>query len=41
MVSTMDERLAAMQRQLDATTAQNRVLAARLWQVAEAYRGRS
>ena len=39
MVSTMDERLAAMQRQLDATTAQNRVLATRLRQVAGAYRG--
>jgi SLT domain-containing protein len=39
MVSTMDERLAAMQRQLDTTTAQNRVLATRLRQVAEAYRG--
>ena len=39
MVSTMDERLAAMQRQLDTTTAQNQVLATRLRQVAEAYRG--
>jgi hypothetical protein len=39
MVSTMDERLAAMQRQLDTTTAQNQVLAVRLRQVAEAYRG--
>jgi hypothetical protein len=39
MVSTMDERLAAMQRQIDTTTAQNQVLATRLRQVAEAYRG--
>jgi Transglycosylase SLT domain len=39
MVSTMDERLAAMQRQIDTTTAQNQVLAIRLRQVAEAYRG--
>jgi hypothetical protein len=39
MVSTMDERLAAMQRQLDTTTAQNQLLATRLRQVAEAYRG--
>ena len=39
MVSTMDERLAAMQRQLETTTAQNQGLATRLWQVAAAYRG--
>jgi hypothetical protein len=39
MVSTMDERLAAMQRQLDTTNAQNQLLATRLRQLAEAYRG--
>lgn len=38
MVSTMDERLAAMQQQIDATKAQNKLLAARLRQVAQAYR---
>jgi hypothetical protein len=35
----MDERLAAMQRQLETTTAQNQLLATRLRQVAQAYRG--
>ena len=39
VVAAMDEHLAAMQRQLDTTTEQNKVLAARLWQLAEAYRG--
>ena len=39
LVSTMDERLAAMQRQLETTTAQNQLLATRLRQVAMAYRG--
>jgi SLT domain-containing protein len=39
LVSTMDERLAAMQRQLETTTAQNQLLATRLRQVAQAYRG--
>jgi hypothetical protein len=34
----MEERLAAMQRQIDATAAQNRLLALRLRQVAAAYR---
>ncbi|OBF03392.1 hypothetical protein A5731_12920 [Mycolicibacterium conceptionense] len=38
MVSTMDERLAAMQQQIDTTKAQNKLLAARLRQVAQAYR---
>ncbi len=38
MVSTMDERLAAMQQQIDATKAQNKLLAVRLRQVAQAYR---
>jgi hypothetical protein len=38
MVSTMDERLAAMQQQIDTTKAQNTLLAARLRQVAQAYR---
>jgi peptidoglycan DL-endopeptidase CwlO len=38
LVSTMDERLAAMQRQLDTTKAQNRLLATRLRQLATAYR---
>ena len=38
LVSSMDERLAAMQRQLDATKAQNRVLTTRLRQLAAAYR---
>jgi len=41
MVSTMDERLAAMQRQIDTTTTQNQVLATRLRQVVEGYRGLS
>jgi hypothetical protein len=39
IVATMDEHLAAMQRQLQATTEQNRVLAVRLRQLAMAYRG--
>lgn len=39
MVSTMDERLAAMQRELATTKAQNAVLAQRLRQLAMAYRG--
>jgi len=34
LVSTMDERLAAMQPQIDTTEAQNRVLALRLGQLA-------
>ncbi|MFV8055026.1 hypothetical protein [Mycobacterium sp. 48b] len=34
----MDERLAAMQQQIDATKAQNKLLAVRLRQVAQAYR---
>ncbi|MEE6169640.1 MULTISPECIES: hypothetical protein [unclassified Mycolicibacterium] len=34
----MDERLAAMQQQIDTTKAQNKLLAARLRQVARAYR---
>ena len=38
IVSAMDEHLAAMQRQLDTTTEQNKVLALRLRQLAEAYR---
>jgi Transglycosylase SLT domain len=38
LVSTMDERLAAMQRQIDTTKAQNRVLALRLRQLAGMYR---
>jgi peptidoglycan DL-endopeptidase CwlO len=38
LVSSMDERLAAMQRQLDTTKAQNRLLATRLRQLAAAYR---
>jgi cell wall-associated NlpC family hydrolase len=38
LVSSMDERLAAMQRQLDTTKAQNNVLATRLRQLATAYR---
>ncbi|WP_225341357.1 hypothetical protein [Mycobacterium sp. WUMAC-067] len=41
MVSTMDERLGAMQQQIDATKAQNRLVAARLRQVAQAYRSMS
>ena len=39
VVAAMDQHLAAMQRQLDTTTEQNRVLALRLRQLAEAYRG--
>ncbi len=39
VVATMDEHLAAMQRQLQVTTEQNRVLALRLRQLATAYRG--
>jgi cell wall-associated NlpC family hydrolase len=38
LVSSMDERLAAMQRQLDTTKAQNHLLATRLRQLAAAYR---
>ena len=38
LVSSMDERLAAMQRQIDTTKTQNRLLATRLRQVAAAYR---
>jgi cell wall-associated NlpC family hydrolase len=38
LVSSMDERLAAMQRQLDTTKAQNRLLTTRLRQLASAYR---
>ena len=38
LVSTMDERLAAMQREIDTTKAQNRLLATRLRQIAAAYR---
>jgi cell wall-associated NlpC family hydrolase len=38
LVSSMDERLAAMQRQLDTTKAQNHILATRLRQLATAYR---
>jgi hypothetical protein len=38
IVAAMDEHLAAMQRQLDTTTEQNKVLAVRLRQLAEAYR---
>lgn len=39
LVSTMDDRLAAMQRQIDTTTAQNRVLSMRLRQLAAGFRG--
>jgi hypothetical protein len=39
MVSTMDEHLAAMQRQIDTTTTQNQALATRLRQVATSYQG--
>ncbi|MGE2818266.1 hypothetical protein ACQI5H_24465 [Mycobacterium heidelbergense] len=35
----MDQHLAAMQRQLDQTTAQNRLLALRLRELAMGYRG--
>lgn len=38
LVSTMDDRLAAMQRQIASTKAQNRLLATRLRQVVMAYR---
>ena len=39
LVSTMDDRLAAMQRQIDTTTTQNRVLSMRLRQLAAGFRG--
>ncbi|MBY0441374.1 MAG: hypothetical protein K2Q25_04455 [Mycobacteriaceae bacterium] len=39
LVSTMDDRLAEMQQQLDATAAQNRLLALRLRQLVQAYQG--
>ena len=39
IVATMDQHLAAMQRELDTTTEQNKVLAVRLRQLAEAYQG--
>ena len=39
VVAAMDQHLAAMQRQLDQTTEQNRLLALRLRQLAEGYRG--
>jgi hypothetical protein len=39
MASTMDQRISDMQRQIDSTKAQNRLLVARLRQVAAAYRG--
>lgn len=38
LVSAMDDKLAAMQRQLSTTQAQNRLLAARMRQLAQAYR---
>jgi hypothetical protein len=38
LVSSMDERLAAMQRQIESTKAQNQLLAARLRHIAMAYR---
>ena len=38
LVSSMDERLAAMQRQIDVTRSENQVLGTRLRQVAMAYR---
>lgn len=38
LVSSMDERLAAMQREMETTKAQNRLLATRLRQVAAAHR---
>ena len=38
LVSTMDERLADMQRQIDTTKAQNKLLAGRLRQMVMAYR---
>jgi len=39
IMATMDQHLAAMQRQLDQTTAQNRLLAMRLRELAAGYRG--
>ena len=39
MVATMDQRLGDMQRQIDVTNAENRLLATRLRQVAAAYSG--
>uniref|UniRef100_UPI001E3C15CA C40 family peptidase n=1 Tax=Mycobacterium avium TaxID=1764 RepID=UPI001E3C15CA len=39
IMATMDEHLAAMQRQLDQTTAQNRLLVLRLRELAAGYRG--
>ena len=39
IVATMDQHVAAMQRELDTTTEQNKVLAVRLRQLAEAYQG--
>ena len=39
VMATMDQHLAAMQRQLDQTTAQNRLLARRLRELAAGYRG--
>lgn len=39
ILATMDQHLEAMQRQLDQTTAQNRLLALRLRQLAAGYRG--
>ena len=39
VMAAMDQHLAAMQRQLDQTTAQNRLLALRLRQLAQGYRG--
>jgi peptidoglycan DL-endopeptidase CwlO len=41
LVSTMDERLADMQRQIDTTTAQNKLLAGRVRQMVMAYRSMS
>ena len=38
LVTSMDDRLAAMQRQLDTTKAQNQLLATRMRQMARAYR---
>jgi peptidoglycan DL-endopeptidase CwlO len=38
LVTSMDDRLAAMQRQLDTTKAQNQLLATRMRQIAMAYR---
>jgi hypothetical protein len=38
LVSSMDERLAAMQREIDTAKAQNRLVATRLRQIAAAYR---